>query len=81
MFVLNIAADDVLLIKSGMLLHNRLPQNLMESIPKVVLFAAGICSKSQILKSCLVFFLIKYSCTKGGLVLICSFAVALLDLC
>ena len=36
MFLLNIAANDTLLTKSGMLLHNRLPRNFIESITNVI---------------------------------------------
>ena len=63
------AADDALLIKSDVLFHNRLPRNVIESMPNVLLFAAGICSKSLVLRSYLTSFLIKYFCLKGGLVL------------
>ena len=45
MFFLNIAADDAPFFKSDMLFHNRLPQNFKESIPNIMLFGAGICSK------------------------------------
>ena len=52
-----------------MLFHNRLPRKFRESIPNLMLFAAGIYSKSLVLKSYLTSFLIKYSCMKGGLLL------------
>ena len=68
MFLLNIVADDVLLSKSGMLFHKRLPRNFMESMPNVMLFAAGICSRSLVLRSYFTSFLIKYSYIKGGFV-------------
>ena len=70
MFLLNIAADDAFPIKSGMLFHKRLPRNFIESMPNVMLFATGICSRSLVLRSYLTFFLIKYSCIKGGLILL-----------
>ena len=70
MFLLNIAGNDALVIKSGMLFHNGLPRNFMESMPNVMLFAAGIRSGSLVLMSYLTSFLIKYSCIKGGLVLL-----------
>ena len=70
MLLLNIAADDALSIKSGMLFHKRLPRNFIESMSNVVLFAAGICNKSLVLRLYLTSFLIKYSCIKGGLVLL-----------
>ena len=70
MFLLNIAADDALLVKSGVLFQKRLPRNFMESMPNVMLFAAGICSRSLVLRSYLTSFLIKYSYIKGGLILI-----------
>ena len=70
MLLLNIAADDALLVKSGMLFHTRLPQNFMESMPNAMLFAAGIYSRSLVLRSYFTSFLIKYSCIKGGLVLL-----------
>ena len=74
MFLLNIAADDALLIKSGKLFHKRLPRNFMESMPNVMLLAAGICSRSLVLRSYLMSFLIKYSCIKGKLILLSVFA-------
>ena len=69
MFLLNIAVDDALLFKS-VLFHKRLPRNFMESMPIVTLFAAGICSRSLVLRSYFTSFLLKYSCMKGGLVLL-----------
>ena len=51
-------------------IHNRLPRNFIESIINVMLFAAGICFKSLVLRSYLTSFLIKYSCIKGGSVLL-----------
>ena len=80
MLLLNIAADDALLIKSGMLFHKRLPRNFIESMPKVVLFAAGICSKSLVLKLYLKSFLIKYSCIKGGLVLLSVLYISIISI-
>ena len=70
MYLLTIADDGALLIKSGMLFHKRLPRNFIESMPIVMLFAAGICSRPLVLKSYLTSFLIAYSCIKGGLVLL-----------
>ena len=70
MLLLNIAADDVLLIKSGMLFHKRLLRNFIESMPNVVLFAAGIYNKSLVLRLYLTSFRMKYSRIKGGLVLL-----------
>ena len=78
MLLLNIAADDALLIKSGMLFHKRLPQEFMESMPNVMLFAAGICSRSLVLRSYLMSFLIKYSCMKGGLVLLSVLKISIM---
>ena len=80
MFLLNIAADDALLIKSGMLFHKRLPRNFMESIPNVSLFAAGICSRSLVLRSYFTSFLIKYSCIKGGLVLLSVLYISIISI-
>ena len=68
MFLLNIAADEALFIKSGMLFHKRLPRNVIESMPNIMLFAAGICNKSFVLRSYLVSFLTKHSCINDGLV-------------
>ena len=70
MFLLNIAADNAILIKSGMLFHKRLSRNFMESMPNVMLFAAEICSRFLVLRLNLTSFLIKYSCIKGGLILL-----------
>ena len=70
MFLLNIATDEALLIKSFMLFHKRLPRNFMESMPNVMHFAAGICNRSLVLRSYLTSFLIEYSCIKGGLLLL-----------
>ena len=67
MLLLTIATDDVLLNKSGMLLHKRLPRNFKKSMPNVILFAAGIYSRSLVLRSYLTSFLIKYSCIKGSI--------------
>ena len=80
MFLLNIGADDALLIKSGMLFHKRLPQNFMESMPNVMRFAAGICSRSLVLRSYFTSFRIKYSCIKGGLVLLRVLHVSIISI-
>ena len=70
MFLVNVAADDTLLIKSDMLFHNRLPRDFIESMPNTMLFAAGMGSISLVLRSYLTSFLIKYSCMKGGLTML-----------
>ena len=80
MFLLNIAADDALLIKSGMLFHKRLPRNFMESMLNIMLFAAGICSRSLVLRSYLTSFLIKYSCIKGGLALLSVLHISIISI-
>ena len=80
MLLLNIAADDALLIKSGMLFHKRLPRNFMESMLNIMLFAAGICSRSLVLKSYLTSFLIKYSCIKGGLALLSVLHISIISI-
>ena len=80
MFLLNIAAYDALLIKSGMLFHKRLPRNVMESMPNVMLFAAGIRSRSLVLTSYLTFFLIKHSCIKGGLILLSVLYISIISI-
>ena len=67
-FLLNIAADEALFIKSGILVHKRLPRNVIESMPNIMLFAAGICNKSFVLRSYLVSFLTKHSSMNDGLV-------------
>ena len=51
-----------------MLFHNRLPPNSIESMANIMLSAAGIGSKFLVQKSYLMYFLIKYSCLKDGLV-------------
>ena len=38
MFLLNMAADEALFIKSGMLLHKRLHRNFIESMPDIMLW-------------------------------------------
>ena len=80
MFLLNIAADDALLIKSGMLFHKRLLRNFMESMPNVMLFAAGICSRSLVLRSYLTSFLVKYSYIEGGLVLLSVLYISIISI-
>ena len=80
MFLFNIAADEALLIKLGMLFHKRLPRNFMESMPNVMLFAAGICSRSLALRSYLTSLLIKYSCIKGGLVLLSVLYISIISI-
>ena len=61
-------ADEALFIGSGILFHKRFPQNFIESMPKIMLFAAGICNKSFVLRSYLVSFLTKHSFMNDGLV-------------
>ena len=80
MFLLNIAADDALLIKSGMLFHKRLPRNFMEAIPNLMPFAAEFYSRFLVLRSYLTSFLIKYSCIKGGLLLLNVFCISLISI-
>ena len=79
MFLLNIAADEALFIKSGMLFHKRLPRNVIESMPNIMLFAAGICNKSFVLRSYLVSFLTKHSCTNDGLVQLSVFYISIIS--
>ena len=83
MLLLNIAADDALLVKSGMLFHKRLPRNFMESMPNVMLFAAGNCrncSRSLVLRSYFTSFLVEYSCIKGGLVLLSVLYISIISI-
>ena len=80
MLLLNIAADDALLIKSGMLFHKRLYRNFIESMPNVVLFAAGICNKSLVLRLYLTSFLIKYSCIKGRFVFLSVLYISIISI-
>ena len=58
----------------------RLPRNFMESMPNVLLFAAGICSRSLVLRSYLTSFLIKFSCIKGGLVLLSVLYISIISI-
>ena len=76
---LNIAADVALLIQSGMLFQKVIPRNFMESMPNVMLFAAGICNKSLVLRSYFASFLIKYSCIKWGLVLLSVLYISIIS--
>ena len=80
MFLLNIGADDALLIKSGMLFHKRLLRSFMESMPNVMLFAAGMCSRSLVLRSYFTSLLIKHSCIKGGLVLLSVLYISIISI-
>ena len=47
MFLLNIAADEDIFSESG--IHYRLHRNFIESMPNIMLFAAGISSTSLVL--------------------------------
>ena len=63
-----------------MLFHKRLPRNFMESMPNVMLFLAGIGSRPLVLMSYLTSFLIKYSCIKGGLVLLSVLCISIIGI-
>ena len=52
----------------------------MESMPNVMLFAAGICSRSLVLRPYLTSFLIQYSYIEGGLVLLSVLYISILSI-
>ena len=60
--------------------HKRIPRNLMESMPNVMLVAAGICSRSLVLRSYSTSFLIKYSCIKSGLILLSVLYISIISI-
>ena len=83
MFLLNIVVDETLYIKSSMLFYYRLPRNFIESMPDIMLFTTGICSKSLALRSYLMTFLIKHSCMRFGMVLLSILYISIIrmDIC
>ena len=63
-----------------MLFHKELPRNFMESMLHVMLFVAGICSRSLVLRSYLTSFTLKYSCIKGGFVGLSVFYISVISI-
>ena len=62
----------------GSRFHNRVPLNFIESMQNIMPVAAGICSKSLVLRSYLMFFLVKYSCMKGGLIFLSALYISIM---